>query len=303
MISSDSFYEIRRVSAVNAAQSLERKFHALFPKVIRNDRCGGGEFLSPRNGPNGGYTHHAIDLNANPNDQVIAPFDCNVILAQEFNSDADVPKDSRRWQILVNGADNSPFESYAARFLYVKNPNLKFGDVILAGARIGDVQDVKWKYCPDLVEGWRGYIHHIHLEMCLKKDLDHTKFRCRDGTRLDPTIFLPSDTCSKCETWFQSELRDQFLQRRDDGSSWLDKVNEKLPCPCTIRFLDHDEMKLEDPFGNSWIPDASCWPGFQMAQLFGGCSKFHPGAHGCIRSETVIRNLCACCFVITCCTS
>ena len=84
--------------------------------------------------------------------------------------------------------------------------------------------------------------------------------------------------CEKCKTWHDSEQNDR---------AWLDKLNKQFLCPCKVD-IGNSWLGLKPINNNSsvpqadWVMDLSCLQyGLPM------CSKFHPGAYGCIRSAKI----------------
>ena len=112
----------------------------------------------------------------------------------------------------------------------------------------------------------------LHKMTTYKDKFEGVTERCFDG-----------DACLKCQRWYQAELKDTL---------WLDKLNRQMKCPCTALFVDN-RMEL----GDGWELDKSCsptlwsWDATISPEILEGgeCDRYHEGAHGCIRSRTVIR--------------
>ena len=84
-------------------------------------------------------------------------------------------------------------------------------------------------------------------------------------------INVPDCPCTKCEEWYQQELKE---------SSWLEDLNSERPCPCKAR---NDGSGLRSASENreiNWEYDWTCRLNSEPS-----CSDYHPGAFGCMRAD------------------
>lgn len=111
---------------------------------------------------------------------------------------------------------------------------------------------------------------------------DEVRKRCSDVCSLPQIIekkrYISPETCPclQCERWYQIE--------KDRSRQWI----EELPiCPCRVRvvgptipFFGRTSLSVDNS-QYTWTEDFSCNP-----ESANDCARYHPGAYGCIRSES-----------------
>ena len=82
---------------------------------------------------------------------------------------------------------------------------------------------------------------------------------------------VPDCPCTKCEEWYQQELADK---------RWLEEVNSEIPCPCKARYDGSGLRSANESSEINWKYDLACQHNSDP-----WCSKYHPGAFGCMRAD------------------
>ncbi len=80
------------------------------------------------------------------------------------------------------------------------------------------------------------------------------------------------DACGKCQTWYDSP------EEADD--SWRTTLNSQIPCPCNVNIGLWSLTPTDPSAADDWKIDWAC-----VAWGLPLCWRFHPGAHGCLRSK------------------
>ena len=82
---------------------------------------------------------------------------------------------------------------------------------------------------------------------------------------------VPDCPCTKCEEWYQQELADK---------RWLEELNSERPCPCDARYDGRGLKSANESSEIDWEYDLAC-----QHKSEPWCSKYHPGAFGCMRAD------------------
>ena len=77
--------------------------------------------------------------------------------------------------------------------------------------------------------------------------------------------------CKQCEEWYHDELK---------NISWLEGLNSARPCPCQAKYNLIGLTSANENSVINWYYDWFC-----LRNSFPFCSKFHPGASGCMRAD------------------